>query len=121
MVIRYTVANLGRHNLGKLINPSELAPGVTPMTTDTPGSTPSLQPQPMAQPEPQRPSPGAPSQMIQPEKVLVVNQPPSSPPPEAPVGPQPRWVNEGGHDLTRTLLATGTVAALAIAGIYFFK
>lgn len=51
----------------------------------------------------------APAPAAQPEAVTV------------PSGPKPMWANEGGHDLTRTLLAVGTVAALAIAGIVFLK
>lgn len=47
--------------------------------------------------------------------------PTPEPTPVVPSGPKPRWVNEGGQDLTRTLLAAGTVAALAIAGIVFLK
>jgi len=40
---------------------------------------------------------------------------------EIPVGPQPRWVNEGKYDLTRTLLATATVAAIAGLSFALFK
>jgi len=40
---------------------------------------------------------------------------------EVPVGPQPRWVNEGKNDLTRTLLATATVAAIAGLSFALFK
>lgn len=59
--------------------------------------------------------------MIQPEKFPVVNQAPALPvAPEVPAAPQPIWVNEGKNDLTRTLLATGTVAAIA-AGFAFFR
>jgi hypothetical protein len=54
--------------------------------------------------------------MIQPYPV-----PYQAPPPEPPPPPFPRWANEGKNDLTRTLLATGTVAALAIAGYAFFR
>lgn len=77
-------------------------------------------PQPMT--EPQVPNPGAPSQMIQPANYPVVSKPSADPVlPEVPAGPKARWVNEGGNNLPRTLLAVGTVAALAIAGIYFLK
>lgn len=41
--------------------------------------------------------------------------------PVVPAGPQPKWVNEDSNSLVRTLAAVSTVAALAIAGIYFFK
>lgn len=46
---------------------------------------------------------------------------PPAPVVEVPVGPQPRWVNEGKYDLTRTLLATATVAAIAGLGFALFK
>jgi len=52
---------------------------------------------------------------------LGQSTPAPAPAPEVPVGPQPRWVNEGKNDLTRTLLATATVAAIAAASLALFK
>jgi hypothetical protein len=60
--------------------------------------------------------------MIQPANYPVVSKPSAAPVlPEVPAGPKARWVNEGGNNLPWTLLAVGTVTALAIAGIYFLK
>lgn len=55
-----------------------------------------------------------------PRPYLGQPSPPESVPP-APEAPQPRWVNEGKYDLTRTLLATATVAAIAGLSFALFK
>lgn len=116
MVIRYTVANLNRRSLGKLINP-DLPPGTQPMTTDTPN--PSAPNYPVTNQGP--PAPTAIAAGPMPTSAGAPAAPIPSPPPAPAAGPSPRWVNEGGNNLTRTLLATGTVAALAVAAIAFLK
>lgn len=56
-----------------------------------------------------------------PTPIPPVAPAPAAPVVEIPAAPQPRWVNEGKNDLTRTLLATATVAALAGLGFALFK
>lgn len=57
--------------------------------------------------------------------VPVVNQAPSEAPPALVAVPSPegtpRWVNSKAGDLGTTLAATGTIAALAVAGALFLK
>lgn len=113
MLVRYSISNLARPRLGqsgKLINPDVAGSNAT--ATDTPFSPPSG----MVQPAPNRAE-------VQPTPVKMAPNAvvPAPIAPEAPATPQLKWVNEGGNNLTRTLLAVGTVAALAAAGIYFLK
>jgi len=56
---------------------------------------------------------------VQPPRLGQSNPAPTPAP--APAGPQPRWVNEGKNDLTRTLLAAATVAAIAGLSFALFK
>lgn len=113
MLVRYSISNLARPSLGqsgKLINPGTV--GSNPIATDTPLSPPSnmIQPAPNRAEVPSKPTPLAPNAVV-----------PAPVAPEAVQAPHLKWVNEGGNNLTRTLLAVGTVAALAAAGIYFLK
>lgn len=129
MRIRYVVSNVRQQGLGQsgmIEKPGPLPPGMSilpsiSLDTPPPPPLPSLEPKALPQPMPETrvPNPGAPSEMIQPGKYPVVNTYPV--PPEPPPGSQPRWVNEGKNDLTRTLLATGTVAAIAAASFAFFR
>lgn len=127
MHVRYLVSNIRRPGLGQsgmIEKPGPLPPGMTilpQISLDTlpPPPPPSLEPRPLPQPMPESrvPNPGAPSEMIQPGQLPVVKTYPF--PPEPLPGSEPRWVNEGKNDLTRVLLATGTVAVIATAFALF--
>jgi hypothetical protein len=101
MLVRYSLANLPSHRLGQASQTlSPAGPPATPLD-QTP-----------------------PSNMIQPAQSQAEALPPPLPmaPTVAPAaGPQPRWIEEGSHDLGRTLAAACTVAALALLGFLVFK
>lgn len=95
MLVRYSLANLPRRGLGQTTRPITFPDA----SIDA----------------------GPPSNMIQPAPQQT---PPAAPPlPVAPTvaPPEPRWIQEGSHNVGRTLAAVGTVAALAVIGFLVFR